>query len=92
MIAITTQYKPATETRGSRIVATTENGHKLSVSTGHTSIDNLDVADKHRFVAEKLFKEQIRQSDGDKFELVAGGIKGGYAFVIIEKRTQEVAR
>lgn len=84
MIAIETKYTGPTNTRGSRIIATTCNGHRLTVS--YSSLEDGDDMDMHKQVAERLIREQFVHNTLDRFELFGGGTKQGYAFVLVTKK------
>ena len=75
MIAILTKYLGPTNYRGSRIKAYTESGRFVTVSYD----SSLDSAQAHAHAAQALCLKM-----GWKGQLVAGGIKGGYAFVFVE--------
>ena len=71
-VAITTRYMGPTNFKGSRIVVTSGNGHRMIVSWDHA----LDVGENHAAAAKAL---------ADKMEWggewVGGGTKDGYVFV-----------
>ena len=82
MKAILTKYRGATDTRGSRIIATAEGGdrpHRLSIPYPH----ELSGAEVHAKAAIAL-----RQKMGWKGSLVAGGLPdGSWAFCFTESET-----
>lgn len=81
-IAIETKYIGPTNTRPSRIVATTANGQRV-VMTYNTACDssgNKDTEAAHRYVAEIL-----QAKAGWPGKLIAGGTKAGYVFVFADK-------
>ena len=73
MIAINTKYIPPSNFRGSRIAASTCNGHRLVISM---PIDK-DGESAHRVAAEAL----ALKMGWTRWPLIAGGTKDGYAFV-----------
>jgi len=75
--SIETKFVGHTQTKPSRIIATTSGGKKLVVSTSH--LDGTD-EENHTFVAETLFKQL-----GWPGKLVCGTTKKGYVFVVINK-------
>lgn len=76
MIAIETKYYGPTNTRGSKIVATTCNGQRLSMPYDHAG-------DEHERCAQAL-AEKMGWLDGGRFRLVGGSTKSGMAFVFVE--------
>ena len=78
MQAITTKYHGPTNSRGSRITATTESGIKHSQSYKH----ELNADENHADAAEALAR---RLGWLERNDLVGGSIKGGYAFVLVDK-------
>lgn len=70
--AITTKYVGPTNTKGGRIIASTENGIRHTISYPH----ELSSEAGHRKAAEEL-----RDKLGWSGELVAGGLKRGFCFV-----------
>jgi hypothetical protein len=76
MKAISTKYLPCTNYRGTRIKAFDMDGNSVVVSYDHA----LSGEDVHRVAAEAL-RDKMKW----KGELVAGAIKGGYAFVFKEQ-------
>lgn len=75
MVAIETRYYGPTDTRGSRIVATTESGHRVSVPYPH----EYDGERAHRVAAVALCQRKLR--GGDCGRLIGAGTKKGYVFV-----------
>lgn len=75
MIAIETKYHGPTNTRGARITATTESGHRVSVSYPYEKSG----MDAHRVAAMELCRTRLR--GGDCNRLIGGGTKDGYVFV-----------
>lgn len=77
--AITTKYLPCTNTRGSRIQATTASGIKVTIGYPH----ELSGVDCHALAAEKLARQLGWLESGTAFEqqYVAGGTRTGYVFV-----------
>lgn len=78
MIAIETKYSGPTNTRGSRIVAFTCNGHRLSMHYD----DGKNAEENHRYVAMQLMKKMA----WDNYEIVTGGTKTGYCHIMLDKR------
>lgn len=76
MIAILTRYLGPTNYRGSRIVVTSGNGHRLVVSWD----DALDVSENHAMAARKLCEKM-----GWTGELASGGLKDGAAHCFIPR-------
>jgi hypothetical protein len=74
MQAICTRYTGATNTRGSRIIASTEGGSRVSVPYPH----ELSGEAVHRVAAEALKKKL-----GWTGRLVGGAVKHGYCFVFV---------
>ena len=79
MQTITTKYSPATDTRGSRIVATSTNGDRCVAGYSH----ELNGADVHWEAAKKLAKKL-----GWKGTMQAGSVKNGYVFVFLDAQDQ----
>lgn len=75
MLAIITEYVPATDTRSARIKAYTSNGHKLFASIDH----ELGDVERHFVVAQRLVREQLRYAP-DVDTMVYGGTPKGYVF------------
>jgi hypothetical protein len=74
--AITTKYIGATNTRGSRVKATSGGGLTLTIPYDHS----LDTFDAHLKAAVALARKyKWIESEND---LVAGGTKTGYVFVL----------
>ena len=73
MKAITTKFIGATNYRGSRIKATAEGGHSLTISYPHEANQG---ADAHAVAALALCRRL-----GWDGELIAGGTAAGYVFV-----------
>jgi hypothetical protein len=72
MKAIRTKYKGPTDTRGSRIIASDEDGHKVTISYPY----ELSSEDCHRKAADALCAKM-----GWTGELIGGSLKNGYVFV-----------
>ena len=72
MKAITTRYKGPTDTKGSKIIATAEGGHKVTISYPY----ELSGEDVHAKAAICLCLKL-----GWKGELIGGGTDKGYVFV-----------
>lgn len=75
MITIETKFYGPTNTRGSKIIASTCNGHRLSISYPY----ELSGEACHRKAAQALADKM-----GWAGRLIAGGTKAGYAFVFVE--------
>ena len=75
MLAITTVYVPATNTRNARIVASTCNGHKLS----HPVDYELGDIERHFAVAQALVRTQLNHAPNPE-TMVYGGTVKGYVF------------
>ena len=75
-IAIETKYYGPTNTRGSKIIATTANGQRLSMPYDHSG-------NEHERAAHALATKMGWLEDG-KFRLVGGSTKSGMAFVFVE--------
>ncbi len=75
MKAITTKYIGATNTRGSRIVATDCDGNKATIGYPH----ELSGEACHRKAADALCEKM-----GWKGEMIGDGTKDGYAFVFVK--------
>lgn len=74
--AITTRYVGPTDTKGGRIIATTESGIRHTIGYPHELSSELG----HRKAAEEL-AAKLNWSG----RLVAGGMKHGYAFVLLDE-------
>ena len=74
MKAIVTKYHGATNTRGSRISASDEDGNKVFISYPY----ELSGEAVHRKAADSLCGKM-----GWKGELVSGSLKNGYVFVFV---------
>jgi hypothetical protein len=72
--AITTKYHGPTETRGARVVASDEDGNRVSIPYQY----ELSGKDVHRKAAVALC-DKMHWTGADT--LVGGGIKHGYVFV-----------
>jgi len=72
MKAILTKYHGPTDTRGSRVSASDEDGNRVSIPYPH----ELSGEAVHRKAADALCQKM-----GWAGELICGGIKTGYAFV-----------
>jgi hypothetical protein len=77
MKAIKTKYKGPTNTRGSRIIASDEDGNKVTISYPY----ELSGEDCHRKAADALCAKM-----GWTGELIGGSLKNGYVFVFGGKR------
>jgi hypothetical protein len=77
MKAINTKYKGPTSTRGSRIIASDEDGNKVTTSYPY----ELSGEDCHRKAADALCAKM-----GWTGELIGGSLKNGYVFVFEGKR------
>ena len=82
MKAITTRYIPASNTRGSRIVATAEGGNRVTIPYPH----ELSGADVHAEAAIALCRKLSWHGD-----LIAGGTESGYVFVFAESDRYHIA-
>lgn len=80
MQSIITKVSPATNTRGTRIVATSTGGSRISVAYPHHLKEGTQA---HWEAANKL-----AQKLGWTGTMQAGGIKGGYVFVFIDSKDQ----
>ena len=72
MKAVVTTYQPATNTRGSRIAASDEDGNKISIPYPH----ELSGESVHRLAADALCTKM-----GWHGRLTSGSLKNGYVFV-----------
>lgn len=72
MKAIQTKYKGPTNTRGSRIIASDEDGNRITIPYPH----ELSGQDVHHKAAQALCEKM-----GWTGELVGGSLKKGYVFV-----------
>jgi hypothetical protein len=72
MQTITTKYHGATNTRGSRVSATSESGIRIYIAYD----DALSSEDAHRVAAQALSDKL-----GWGYRMVCGATKGGYVFV-----------
>ena len=79
MQSITTKYSPATNTRGSRIIATSTDGIRVMASYSY----DLNGAAVHWEAANKLAKKL-----GWKGTMQAGAVKNGYVFVFLDTQDQ----
>jgi len=79
--AITTKYVGPTNTKGGRIIATTESGIRHTISYPHEMTEEQG----HRKAAEEL-RDKLGwgKANGHECKLVAGGMKHGYCFVMID--------
>lgn len=75
MIAIETRYIGPTDRRGSRVAATTANGHRMVIAYDPSRSQQ----DAHRKAAECLAREM-----GWTGKLVCGSTKAGYVFVFVD--------
>ena len=75
MLAINTEFVPATRTLPARIKAFTCNGHKIFAPHDHALGD----AQRHLAAAQKLIREQMRHTP-DSSTMVYGGTEKGYVF------------
>jgi hypothetical protein len=76
MKAIKTKYKGPTNTRGSRIIASDEDGNKVTISYPY----ELSGEDCHRKAAVALCEKM-----GWGRDLVSGSLKNGYVFVFSDR-------
>jgi hypothetical protein len=74
MKAIKTKYKGPTDTRGSRIIASDEDGNKVTISYPY----ELSGEDCHRKAADALCVKM-----GWTGALIGGSLKNGYVFVFV---------
>jgi len=81
MVAIETKYVGPSNVRGSRIIATTESGHRVVISYPQ----ELSGEAAHRKAAVELCKRKFHHEPGDHSceRLIAGGTKKGYVFVFL---------
>ncbi len=77
MVAIETKYVGLRDVRGSRIIATTESGHRVVIPYPH----ELSGEAAHRKAAVELCRRKMHGGDCDK--LIGGGTKSGYVFVFL---------
>ncbi len=77
MKAIRTKYHGPTNTRGSRISASDEDGNRVSIPYPH----ELSGEDVHRKAADALCRKM-----GWEGVLIGGGLKDGYAFVFAPEK------
>jgi hypothetical protein len=77
MIAIETKYIGPTNTRGSRYVAFTCNGHRLSMTAENDKNSEENQGMVARALADKM---------GWKGQLIGGGTKAGMAWVFADSR------
>lgn len=82
MQAITTKYVGATNTRGSRIVASADAG-RVTVSWDYA----LDVFENHKKAAEAYCKKK-----GWTGRLIGGGVKSGYVWVFASGAERDRSR
>ena len=75
MLAIITEYVPATNTRSARIKAYTCNGQKLFASIDH----ELGDVERHFAVAQRLVREQLRHAPNVD-TMIYGDTPKGYVF------------
>ena len=75
MLAIITEYVPATDTRAAKIKAYTCNGHKLLANIDY----DLGDVERHFSAAQRLVREQLRYAP-DPATMVYGGAPKGYVF------------
>ena len=75
MKAIRTKYLGPTNTKGSRIVATDEDGNRVIISSGGAD----SVENNHRRAAEALCAKMNWTG-----KMVSGSLKNGYVFVFVE--------
>lgn len=73
--AITTKYVGPTNTRGGRIIATTESGIRHTISYPHELTEEAG----HRKAAQEL-SDRLNWSG----KLIAGGMRKGYCFVRLD--------
>lgn len=82
MKAIKTKYKGPTNTRGSRIIASDEDGNRITISYPY----ELSGEAVHRKAAQALCDKMNWPG-----ELASGSIKNGYVFVFVERMRDVVA-
>lgn len=77
--SIETKYHGATNTKGSRISATSASGIKTYIDYPH----ELSGVDCHAIAAEKLARqlEWLKPGEDFKGKYIAGGTRAGYVFV-----------
>lgn len=75
MLAIITEYVPATNTRAARIKAYTCNGHKVSIPIDY----DLGDVQRHMKAAQTLIREHMEHF-GECGTLTYGGSPKGYVF------------
>jgi hypothetical protein len=75
MVAIETKYVGPRDRTGSRIIATTESGHRVVISYPQ----ELSGEAAHRKAAVELCRRKLRGGNCDR--LIGGGTKKGYVFV-----------
>lgn len=75
MKAIITRYKGPTDTKGSRIIASDEDGNRISISYPY----ELSGETVHQKAAQALCQKM-----GWTGELVGGSLKNGYCFVFVK--------
>ena len=75
MKAIRTRYKGPTDYRGSRIIASDEDGNRITISYD----DALNSEEAHRQGAEALCNKMDWEGD-----MVSGSLKDGYVFVFLK--------
>lgn len=76
MKAIRTRYKGPTDCRGSRIIATDDDGNRVTVPYRH----ELSGAAAHAVAARAL----VEKMGWGPCTMIAGGLHDGYAFVFAE--------
>jgi hypothetical protein len=74
MLAILTEFVPATNTRSARIKAHTCNGHRLVMPFDY----ELGDVERHFSVAQALARDQLAHADAST--MVYGGTAKGYVF------------
>ena len=81
--AIETKYSPATNMRGSRIVAVTASGIRHVIAYRY----DLDPVDAHAAAAEAIAKKLHWLHDGESFDsrFIAGSTRAGFVFVQMRK-------
>jgi hypothetical protein len=85
MKAIITKFHGPTNTKGSRISASDMDGNRIYHNYRHS----LNSEQNHWEAAYKLVDKMKWWEDGvigNAWPMVAGAIKGGYAFVIVERK------
>ena len=80
MKAIETKYLGPTNTKGSRIKATDNDGNSIIIPYDYS----LDTYEAHEKAAKRLV-EKLKWNEKGLFELKGGFLKKGYAFIFVRK-------